>query len=222
MPVYYNGSESNLVEYVDHMGDDDGVCDAARVSMDKSATSFTVTQNEKLLGYLARHNHWSPFSHCTIKMRFKAPIFVARQLVKHQVGFSWNEVSRRYVSTPPDFWLPMNLRLKAENIKQGSSDTIHPETSVLTALISQQTEEAQELYVDLLNCGVCPEQARMVLPQNMMTEWIWTGSLYAWHRMYKLRSETHAQFECQIYANLVNKICFKLFPLSWKALNNES
>ena len=217
--MYYFGNEETLVQYVDHMGDDDAVCDAARVSMNKSSDLFTVGQNEKLINYLAKHNHWSPFSHCQIKMRFKAPIFVARQLQKHQVGFAWNEVSRRYVNVSPDFWLPFELRQKAENIKQGSSNVIHPDTDLFKMEIDDLTYRASILYEDMIRRGICAEQARMVLPQNMMTEWIWTGSLYAWNRMYKLRSDPHAQFECRIYADLVNKICSSHFPISWRALN---
>lgn len=217
--MYYTGSEDSLVQYVDHMGDDDAVCDAARVSMNKSADLFTVTQNERLISYLAKHNHWSPFSHCQIKFRFKAPIFVARQLQKHQVGFAWNEVSRRYVNTEPDFWIPLELRQAAENVKQGSSSHVHSESDLFKMEIDDLTTKANLLYYDMIKRGICPEQARMVLPQNMMTEWIWTGSLYAWNRMYKLRSDPHAQFECRIYANLVDKLCSRLFPISWRALN---
>lgn len=218
MLEYYGGDEYDLVEYVDHMGDDEAVCDAARVSMDKKADIYSVAQNAKLIDYLARCNHWSPFSHCTVKMRFKAPIFIARQLMKHQVGFSWNEVSRRYVSTKPYFWLPWELRMKAENVKQGSSQTVHPDNESMKLDIAHLTENAYEVYDTLVKAGVCPEQARMVLPQNMMTEWIWTGSLYAWSRMYHLRADPHAQFECQIYAKLVSKVCDKLYPMSWRAL----
>ena len=216
---YYNGTESDLVEYVDHMGDDDSVCDAARVSMDKAAELFTVQQNERLLRYLAKHNHWSPFSHATIKMRFKAPIFLARQFAKHQIGFSWNEVSRRYVNSDPSYWFPKGLRMKAENVKQGSLDQTHKHSTSFRLDMDQQIWKSHRLYNDMIEQGVCPEQARMILPQNMMTEWIWTGSLYAWHRMYTLRSDSHAQMEARMYAELVNQVCSKHFPLSWNALN---
>jgi thymidylate synthase (FAD) len=219
MPKYYNGSEQDLVMYEDHMGNDDAVCDAARVSMNKSADLFTVNQNERLINYLAKHNHWSPFAHCTIKMRFKAPIFIARQFVKHQVGFAWNEISRRYVNEEPSFWMPMDLRNKAENVKQGSSLIVHPASDLYKLDIDTLTDNATSLYNRMIQEGICPEQARMVLPQNMMTEWIWTGSLYAWSRMYQLRSDSHAQFEARIYAELVSKICSKYFPISWRALN---
>lgn len=215
---YCRGDDTDLVQYVDHMGSDDSVCDAARVSMNKTSDLFTVTQNSKLIAYLAKHNHWSPFSHCVAKFRFKAPIFVARQLQKHQVGFAWNEVSRRYVNEEPQFWMPDDLRIKAENVKQGSSNIIHGASPLWLMDIDGLTERAAHLYRDLIACGICPEQARMVLPQNMMTEWIWTGSLYAWSRMYNLRSDSHAQKEVQIYAALINEQMTKLFPISWGEL----
>lgn len=211
-------TDDNLVVFLDCMGSDDSVCDAARVSMNKTADLFTVNQNERLINYLAKHNHWSPFSHVFIKMRFKAPIFIARQLAKHQIGFSWNEVSRRYVSSTPEFWKPTGLRLKAENIKQGSSEDISKSSNAFIDIMTMNAERDLALYNAMLEDGVCPEQARMVLPQSMMTEWIWTGSLYAWSRMYKLRSDSHAQREVQIYAYHVSNICRKHFPLSWNAL----
>lgn len=216
----WNGNEPELVQYVDHMGDDDSVCDAARVSMNKSADLFTVSQNEKLINYLAKHNHWSPFSHCHIKLRFKAPIFVARQLMKHQVGFAWNEVSRRYVSDEPEFWFPDYYRVAAENVKQGSGvEPIHAnelfKTDTMYAL-----QKAAEHYSDLIRAGACAEQARSILPQSMMTEWIWTGSLYAWSRMYKLRADSHAQKEVRFYAFRVEEEIKRFFPLSWRALTN--
>lgn len=219
MLKYYSGSEEDLVEYIDHMGDDDAVCDAARVSMDKTAEMFSVAQNEKLLRYLAKHNHWSPFSHCSVKMRFKAPIFIARQLAKHQIGFSWNEVSRRYVNSEPSYWFPNDMRMKAENVKQGSLEEPHKYSTSYRLDMDQIFWKSHKLYTDMIESGVCAEQARMVLPQSMMTEWIWTGSLYAWNRMYLLRSDSHAQFEVRIYAKLVDQICSKHFPLSWRALN---
>ena len=215
----YSGDESDLVEYVDHMGNDDAVCDAARVSMNKTSDLYTVTQNEKLIRYLAKHNHWSPFSHCTLKLRFKAPLFVARQLQKHQVGFAWNEISRRYVDTEPSFWIPQQFRKRAENVKQGSSQDTYEFNHLARVDLIKASENSLKIYNELITSGVCPEQARMFLPQNMMTEWIWTGSLYAWSRMYKLRIDPHAQFECQIYAKLVDEICLKYFPISWRCLN---
>lgn len=216
----WNGTEEELVQYVDHMGNDESVCDAARVSMNKTADLFTVSQNERLINYLAKHNHWSPFSHCVVKLRFKAPIFIARQLMKHQVGFAWNEVSRRYVTDDPEFWYPTAYRVAADNVKQGSG--VEPITA--DYFYRQQTFESLSdavcLYKDLIQTGCCPEQARSVLPQSMMTEWIWTGSLYAWSRMYNLRSDPHAQREVQFYAGRVSDEVGQRFPISWMALKN--
>ena len=220
MAKLWLGNEPELVQYVDHMGDDDAVCDAARVSMAKEADMFTVNQNYRLIGYLAKHNHWSPFSHCQVKFRFKAPIFVARQLQKHQVGFAWNEVSRRYVNDTPEFWLPDNLRIKAENIKQGSSSDIHTASPLFLMDMDTVISNASTLYQTMIDVGVCPEQARAILPQSMMTEWIWTGSLYAWSRMYSLRIDSHAQREVQFYASRIDEELMRLFPVSWEALKD--
>jgi thymidylate synthase (FAD) len=210
-----------MVEYITHMGSDDTVCDAARVSMDKTADLFTPSQNERLINYLARHNHWSPFSHVSVQMRFKAPIFVARQLAKHQVGFAWNEVSRRYVNSDPEFYYPSFFRDKADNVKQGSSHTANAHSDLFMSSYKDLHDAALLVYQDMIEKGVCPEQARMILPQSMLTEWIWTGSLYAWSRMYRLRVDSHAQAEVQMYAHLVGNICSKHFPLSWNALTGD-
>ena len=218
--ITWRGDEDELVQYVDHMGNDESVCDAARVSMNKSADLFTVNQNERLIQYLAKHNHWSPFSHCMVKMRFKAPIFIARQLQKHQVGFSWNEVSRRYVNEEPEYWIPDNVRPKSENVKQGSLMVPHSESFELIRDMLTVTSACHEEYMRMIDMGVCPEQARAILPQNTMTEWIWTGSLYGWARMFNLRADPHAQLEVQRYAYKVDTICRRWFPLSWRALTD--
>lgn len=209
-----------LVEYIDHMGNDGSVVDAARVSFDKISTQYSTEQNQKLINYLAKHNHWSPFAHTCIKMRFKAPVFIARQLAKHQIGFSWNEVSRRYVDFTPECWFPDNFRMRAENKKQGSSDEVVPNPELLTDY-KNMCSAALIMYDRLLENGVCPEQARAVLPQSMYTEWVWTGSLYAWARMVSLRSHDTAQVEVRDYAKAVSNVCTNLFPLSWKALNEH-
>lgn len=207
-----------LVQYVDHMGSDDAVCDAARVSMNKSSDLFSVSSNNNLIRYLAEHNHWSPFSHCVVKMRFTAPIFIARQLQKHQVGFSWNEVSRRYVSDTPKMWYPDYLRPVAPSVKQGSTDVKHVASDLLMTEYEETVQKGLNVYNNLIDLGVCPEQARAVLPQAAMTEWIWTGSLYGWARMYNLRSEASAQKEVREYAAEVHAICNKYFPISWREL----
>lgn len=203
------------VEYLDHMGSDLSVVNAARVSFHKEHEEFDHKTDRGLIKYLAKHNHWSPFAHCSASFRVKAPIFVARQLVKHTVGFSWNEVSRRYVDEEPEFYIPEVWRERAENVKQGSSDA-----AVLFRVDPGRVASANALswYSDMLKAGVCPEQARMILPQNTMTEWIWTGTLYAWARMCQLRMDSHTQKETQVVAQKIHEIMWDLFPVSWEFL----
>jgi thymidylate synthase (FAD) len=191
------------VTLIDWMGDDDSVVNAARVSFDKIATEYPTEKNASLIDYLAKHGHWSPFAHVMLKFRVTAPIFVARQLAKHQVGLSWNEVSRRYVTVEPVLWKPDYLRKAAENVKQGSSDLVRT-------------------YRSLLADGVCPEQARAVLPQGVMTEWIWTGSLYAFNRVVQQRTHPTAQQETKEVALRLAAECATKFPTSWTALCRHS
>lgn len=194
------------VDYVSHMGSDDTVCDAARVSFDKAANMYTPEQNERLLKYLAEHNHWSPFAHAFLTVRVRAPIFVARQLVKHSVGFAWNEVSRRYVNYEPSVYIPDQIRAApGENIKQGSGD-VHPDSDELRKDLKLSVDLCVWAYNYLIGRGVCPEQARMVLPLASMTEWIWSGSLAAWARMYNLRAANDTQLETRTVANYINDI----------------
>lgn len=202
---------------LDWMGDDDSVVNAARVSFDKDASMFPPEQNEKLLNYLARHGHWSPFSHVMLKFRISAPIFVARQLAKHQVGLSWNEISRRYVKTEPEVWRPGYLRQAAENIKQGSSlNPVENDRCMVDMMHSMQL--AVRTYNSLIAEGVCPEQARAVLPQGTMTQWIWTGSLYAFFRVVIQRLHHTSQEETRHVARKIDACCAKQFPKSWMAL----
>ena len=203
------------VDYIDHMGSDDRVVDAARVSMHKEASQFSPEKNHKLIAYLAKHGHWTPFAHCQITMRVKAPIFVARQLVKHQIGLTWNEVSRRYVDDAPEFWWPDAWRLRAENVKQGSSEETIPVSRADTFGVEQRT---LGLYNDLLRAGVAPEMARIVLPLNVYTEWYWTGSLMAFARVCKQRLDPHAQKETRAIAQMISDICADKFPVSWEVL----
>lgn len=204
------------------MGSDLSVVNAARVSFDKFHEVFEPSDT-KLISYLAKHNHWSPFAHTALQFRIKAPIFVARQLVKHQVGGVWNEVSRRYVDSEPEFYFPDVWRKRAEDKKQGSSEDqlemIYPECD-LGMWIESQTSEQLCLYKTCLDKGMCPEQARMFLPLNTMTEWIWTGSLYFFARVCNLRLDPHAQKECRDVAQLLSEHCSKKFPESWKVLVN--
>lgn len=214
------------VEFLDHMGSDLTVVNAARVSFAKEHEEFDHTTDRGLIKYLAKHNHWSPFAHCSASFRVKAPIFVARQLVKHTVGFSWNEVSRRYVDEEPEFYIPSGWRKRAENVKQGSSQEVFSSDgygsglSLPEKMAFQSTELAFGCYNGMLQVGVCPEQARMVLPQNTMTEWIWSGTLYAWSRMCALRLDSHTQKETREVAQLVSSTMAEVFPTSWEFLMN--
>ena len=204
------------IELIDIMGNDLSVVNAARVSYSKTKKSFEHS-DEKLIKYLAEHNHWSPFAHASLQFRIKAPIFVARQLVKHQIGLTWNEVSRRYVDFPPELYKPDSWRGRPKNSKQGSDGEIE-----LDQTINYSMESAMEscliLYNTLLQKGVAPEQARMVLPQSMMTEWYWSGTLYAFSRVCNLRCKLDTQKETRDVADEIYKICDDKFPYSWKYL----
>ena len=208
-----------MVELVDHMGSDLTVVNAARVSFGKRKIEFE-DGDEKLINYLAKHNHWSPFGHCSAQFHIKAPVFVARQLVKHQIGLTWNEISRRYVDSEPEFFEPTVWRGAADNKKQGSSDEsidINPKDDMVNDY-RHAVNRAKWTYEQLLRKGVCPEQARMVLPQSMITEWYWSGTLYAFARVCNLRCKPDAQQETREIANMIDKECGKLFPISWSAL----
>jgi len=205
------------VSYVDHMGDDLSVVNAARVSFHKESNEFTSNDN-KLINYLAIHNHWTPFGHTSISLRLKAPIFVARQAGKHQVGFVWNEVSRRYVDEEPEFYSPKEWRGRADNVKQGSAGVVVPKFDDDEITFNDAMDGCLFAYTNLLEKGIAPEQARMILPQNMMTEWIWTGSLAAFSRVCKLRLDPHSQMEIQELAGMIKAVVEPLFPGSWAAL----
>lgn len=199
-------------------GDDLDVVNAARVSFHKVSEQFEA-KDEKLIRYLAKHKHFSPFNHSFITMRVKAPIFVARQLVKHKF-MPWNEVSRRYVDEEPEFYFPEYWRKKADNVKQGSSD--EAVELVLSTCFEEGLAEtpfahcnfALELYQDMMKQGVCAEQARMILPQNMMSEWIWSGTLGAWCDMLTLRLDPHTQYESRIVAQKAVELIRPYFPVS--------
>jgi thymidylate synthase (FAD) len=209
------------VELVDHMGSDLSVVNAARVSFDKFHEVFEEGKDDKLIAYLAKHGHWTPFAHAFLSFRIKAPIFVARQLVKHQVGLAWNEVSRRYVNTEPEFWFPGIWRKRAENVKQGSSNEGVPFGPSQLNNIQGAVEATLMMYQMMLDNGVAPEQARMVLPQNTMTEWIWSGSLAAFARVCKLRLDPHAQAETKAVAEAIKGLAEPLFPVSFPVLIGE-
>ena len=197
--------------YIDHMGNDNSVVDAARVSFGKHSGRYTKEQNDKLIKYLAKHKHLSPFGHAFASFHVKEPIFVARQLGKHKF-LRWNEISRRYVDDEPEFYKPDVWRGRSADKKQGSDGVVD------VAYYQDQWDAAKELYEDLLSQGVAPEQARMVLPQSTMTEWYWSGSLDAFAAMCKLRCASDTQYESRIVADQISETMGSLFPVSWKAL----
>jgi len=202
------------VSVVDKMGSDLSVVNAARVSFAKHKTEFE-DNDEKLIKYLATHDHWSPFGHASMQFRIKAPVFVARQLVKHQVGLVWNEVSRRYVDNEPEFYMPFMWRGKPENKKQGSSDLEHEFD------ITMLMQNAKDTYNQMIEEGIAPEMARMVLPQNMMTEWYWSGTLYAFARVCNLRNKEDSQEETRMVTHEIARHMKDHFPVSTKYLLDE-
>lgn len=255
--------------YVDHMGTDLSVVNAARVSFGKSSKAvghddYWLSENEyisiprlskadrSLIQFLARgctsgdweklktslatlegvydwecHEmedilnhirrmppHWSPFAHTAITIHLKMPIFVARQIMKHTTGLVYNEVSRRYVDSEPEFFIPKDWRKRADNVKQGSSgETVPAEPEDVLIM-----DKLKDYYKALLDADIAPEQARMVLPQSMYTEVIATGNLYAWTTMFNQRTDSHAQKETQDLAKQIGEVIEPLFPVSWKAL----
>ena len=201
------------VNLIDVMGTDLSVVNAARVSFAKESNEFSK-QDAKLIHYLAKHNHWSPFGHACLQFRIKAPIFVARQLVKHQVGLVWNEVSRRYVDDEPEFYIPSEWRLKADDKKQGSSD------ETIEYNLGSTLEFIKTTYQNMLKANIAPEMARMILPQNLYTEWYWSGSLMAFARVCNLRCKPDTQWETQQIANLIDIESKQHFPTSWRALRH--
>ena len=216
------------VTYIDHMGDDLSVVNAARVSFGKKSEfvdgeikedevgpymeMVLSNKDKKLIRYLAKHKHLSPFGHAFASFHVKAPIFVARQLVKHKF-LRWNEISRRYVDEEPEFYQPYEWRGRSEDKKQGSSGVVKS-----NANIDYHNEKSLNIYKQLLDEGVAPEQARMVLPQSTMTEWYWSGSLDAFAAMCKLRCASDTQYESRIVAAQISYYMGGLFPVSWQAL----
>ena len=224
--------------YIDHMGSDLSVVNAARVSFGKESEweweecGVKAFGNEsyqrlsdkdtKLIKYLAKHKHISPFGHAFASFHIKAPIFVARQLVKHKF-LRWNEISRRYVDDEPEFYVPEVWRGRSADKKQGSSDVVIDTEDFygfdrMSIAIDSFCEEQRLLYKDMIVCGVAPEQARMVLPQSTMTEWYWSGSLDAFAAMCRLRCASDTQYESRIVADQISEKMKELFPVSWAAL----
>lgn len=209
---------------VDHMGSDLTTVNAARASYGAESHEMTL-RDEKLIEFLAKHKHNTPFAHACVTLRCTAPIFIARQLGKHQVGFRWNEVSRRYKdgeAIEVEFFIPDTVFGRPEKLM---TQTAQPLPQDFADDIQYRMESHNKAciveYEMLIGLGIAPEQARMVLPQSMMTTWIWTGSLLGWANMYKQRSTEHAQYEARLFAEEVNKIMSELFPVCWEALTKQ-
>ena len=227
--------DNGFVEYIDHLGDDLTVVNAARVSFNKESDWESEPdwrgfhghkmseKDQKLIKYLAKHKHWTPFAHPQVTLRIKAPIFVRAQLGKHQVGFVMNEVSRRYVSEPPQVYYPRWRGKPTNGAKQGSDDflPVNEELNTINRHYEMTVRESLLTYHELIDRGVAPEQARAVLPQGTYTEWWWTGSLSAYARVYAQRIDAHAQWEVQQYAQAINLIIAPLFKHSWAALTEK-
>jgi len=212
------------VTYINHMGDDLSVVNAARVSFGKKSDYMPRVhmgepkvlqfKDDKLIKYLAKHKHISPFGHCFASFHVKAPVFVARQLVKHKF-LRWNEISRRYVDSEPEFYVPAIWRGRSADKKQGSEGEVKTNANV-----EYHNNVMLKLYKQQLDEGVSPEQARMNLPQSMMTEWYWSGSLDAFVDMCNLRCTDDTQRESRIVADAIDEEMERLFPVSWSALRH--
>lgn len=207
------------VTLVDHMGSDLSVVNAARVSMHKEHKEFE-DNDVKLINYLAKHNHWSPFAHAFVCLRINIPLFIAMQLDKHTVGLVSNSVSRRYVDAEPEFWFTNEWRGRAENVKQGSAGIL-PNSQEISNNVLNTLQHCLDTYTLLIDSGVCPEQARIVLPMNTMMERVWSGSLAAFSRVCKLRLDPHSQKEIQELAGAIAGLVEPLFPVSWAALQQH-
>lgn len=206
------------VAYEDHYGSDLKVVNMARVSFRKRKEALDDA-DKRLINYLASHKHWTPFSHCGATLHISAPIAIARQLFKHKIGFTESEVSRRYVDDAPIVHVPRLWRYKAKDKKQGS-ETLGVFGGEIEKRALAVVAAATEFYLYAIKNNICPEQARLMLPQGTYTEWYWTGSLPAWARMYGLRNAPDAQQETQVIAKQVGEIMKQHFPVSWEALTN--
>lgn len=217
--------------YIDHMGNDYSIVNAAHVSLGqevlRDCNPEDIWANDiQLIQHLADHGHWTPFAHTSLTLRITAPIFIARQLSKHQVGLTWNEQSRRYTNNAPQHHYPTQYRgwrYKGEKKMDCTNNELLPYSAQIhiDARYNSLITHAKELYAEMRDMGVAPEQARMVLPQAMVTRWFWTGSLLAFHRIYIQRSHSHAQEETREIAHQISDICNYYFPYCWYALNNK-
>ena len=221
-------------ELLDYMGTDLDVVNAAKVSFSKesewewqteyecgvpvSDTPILADKDKKLINYLATHDHWTPFAHTALKFRCSAPVPIRTQAFKHKIGMVENEESRRYISSTPEIYVPEFFRAKPEgSIKQGSAGE-HPRSDEFLQRYKEKTEECVGLYLTMLNGGICPEQARFILPQGAIVNWIWTGNLVSFANFYNKRTDTNAQYEVRLLAESVGKQIAEIFPVSWKAL----
>lgn len=205
------------VEYIDHMGSDVNIVNAARVSFAKEVKEFNLDTDGRLLNYLAKHNHWSPFAHTCISVRCKVPLFIARQLVKHQVGGNWNEESRRYIDIEPEFWLPEQVHHRPTNAKQGSGE-VHADSAKMVAYMREHSTLCLRAYNELIRADVAPEEARIVLPLNTMTNYIWTGSLLFFRRVIEQREDAHAQLAAQEFAAKLKEVVKPIYKHGYIAL----
>jgi len=222
VPESQNDEQDPLVQLQEVFGSDVTVVNAARVSFAKEIQHMEP-KDAKLLTYLAKHNHVSPFFHPQIRFRLKMPIFVAREWFRHQIGLSRNEVSRRYVDSKVECWIPKveDLRERDPKAKQGSKETSVKDADKIHCVLKEATDGAVQIYESLLASGVAPEIARIILPQSMYTEFIETGSLAAYARICALRLDPTAQKEIRIYASKVDALLAKAFPYAWEALRTQ-
>lgn len=226
------------IKYVDHMGDDFRVFEAAKATLGGEEESGFVrgeTDPTRLINFLAKNKHITPFRHPQVTFECEAPIAIARQLGKHQVGFQWNERSMRYKDSVIDVYTPDMFRGRPENLHEGSMDVDigGVETRDLEwDFTGARQKTVEEVYSDAVDCalhyydvllkaGLSPEQARFVLPQGMITRWVWTGSLYGWFEVWRQRSSEHAQYEARLFAALLEEHMQKLFPIAWNALKEN-
>lgn len=209
------------VTLIDYMGSDESICRAAR-AFSKDPKHFTPEQNANLIRYLAEHKHEIPFAHTAITLRVKAPIAIRTQYFKHKIGFVENEVSRHYVKSEPELFVPTFRHAPDGNIKQGSGGELHEaDNRRIQKYYTEACENVIKWYSEMIEQGVDPEQARFILPQGVMTEWVWTGSLLAFARFYNLHAGSHAQKEIQDLAQMVGDIIKPLFTQSWTALTGD-
>lgn len=222
------------IKFVDKMGDDFRVFEAAKATLGGEEESGFVrgeTDPSRLINFLAREKHITPFCHPHVTFECEAPIAIARQLGKHQVGFRWNERSMRYKDSVIDVYVPDMFRGRPDNLHSGSADidvsgrVVYEDWNENDVTVEQLykvvTDQCLHFYNELVKAGLAPEQARFVLPQGMITRWIWTGSLYGWYEVWRQRSSEHAQYEARLFASQLDTHMSSLFPIAWEALKGE-